>query len=299
MSHKSDRQRLEYSGTSLSVPGVRSLGHYRYLTAQPALPPHIHADTMEISLLVRGQQTYRVYDDKYTVESGEVFITYPEERHDTCGEPEEKGECYWLQLHLLEPDNFLGLSTRSAVALQSSLNALPMRHFRISPAAQSDLEQCFIFLQQTRTPQVQLFIEHHLRNYVMHVLRAASAAPVLATSAGIQKCIDYIQQSGQADIALEELAALVGLSLPQFKCRFRREAGLPPAEFMIRHKVQQACQLLEQKRMPVTDLAFLLGFSSSQYFSTVFKRYTGCTPSGYLEMKLREENVPETSVRTF
>lgn len=299
MSHKSDRQRLVYNGAKLSVPGVRSLGHYRYLSAQRALPPHVHADAMEISLLVRGQQTYRVYEDKYTIESGEVFITFPGERHDSCGQPEEKGELYWLQLHLLEPDNFLGLSTPGAVALQAALNALPSRHFRIPAAAQHDLEQCFDFLRQKRTPQVQLYVEHHLRNYVMHILHAASAAPVLATSAGIQKCIDHIQQSEEDDIALEELAALVGLSLPQFKCRFRREAGLPPAEFMIRHKVQRACHLLEQKLMPVTELAFLLGFSSSQYFSTVFKRYTGCAPSRYLEMKMREENAPAKKARSF
>lgn len=299
MSHKSDRQRLVYSGAKLAVPGVRSLGHYRYLSAQRALPPHIHADAMEISLLVRGQQTYRVYEDIYKVESGEVFVTFPDERHDSCGQPEEKGEMYWLQLHLLDPDHFLGLSTASAVVLQAALNKLPSRHFRISPAAQNDLEQCFDFLRQKRTPQVQLHVEHHLRNYVMHVLQAASAAPVLATSVGIQKCIGYIQQNGQADIALEELAALAGLSLPQFKCRFRREVGLPPGEFMMRHKVQRACELLEQKLMPVTDLAFLLGFSSSQYFSTVFKRYTGCAPSRYLELKVREENVPVKKVRTF
>ena len=44
MSQKSDRQRLEYTGARLSVPGLRSLGHYRYLTAQPGLPPHVHRD---------------------------------------------------------------------------------------------------------------------------------------------------------------------------------------------------------------------------------------------------------------
>lgn len=299
MSQKSDRQRLVYSGTKLSVPGVRSLGYYRYLSAQRALPPHIHADAMEISLLVRGQQTYRVYEDIYKIESGEVFITFPEELHDSCGQPEEKGEMYWLQLHLLEPDNFLGLSTASAVVLQAALNKLSSRHFRIPPAAQNDLGQCFDLLRKKRTPQIQLHVEHHLRNYVMHVLQAASTAPALATSVGIQKCVGYIQQNGQVNIALEELAALAGLSLPQFKCRFRRETGLPPGEFMVRHKVERACQMLEQKLMPVTDLAFFLGFSSSQYFSTVFKRYTGCTPCRYLEMKIREENSPTKKPRSF
>ena len=53
MRHKSDRQRLVCSGAKRSVLG---------------LPPHIHADAMELSLLVRGPQIYRVYEDKYTIE---------------------------------------------------------------------------------------------------------------------------------------------------------------------------------------------------------------------------------------
>jgi AraC-like DNA-binding protein len=278
---------------------VRSVGHYRYLSAQRPLPPHVHADAMEISLLVRGQQTYRVNEEKFLVGSGEVFITFPNERHDSGGEPEEKGELYWLQLRLLDPDNFLGLSRAGATVLQSELLALALHHFRMPAAAQSDLEQCFVLLQQKRTPHVQLHIENHLRNYVLNVLHAASIAPVLTTSAGVQKCIEHIQQSGQIAIALEDLAALAGLSLPRFKSRFRRETGLPPGEFMMRHFVQRACQLLESKLMPVTELAFFLGFSSSQYFSTVFKRYIGCAPSRYLEMKAMENDRRKEAVRAF
>ena len=298
MSHK-DRKRLVYSGSELSVPGVRLLGHYRYLSAQPSLPLHLHADAMEISLLVRGQQTYRVNGEKYSIESGDVFLTFPGEPHDSGGEPEEKAEVYWLQLHLSAREHFLGLSPSGSVALQSALSALSTRQFRISSEAQYDLEQCLLHLQHPRTPLVQLHIEHHLRSYVMYVLQAANAAQVLVSSPEISKCVDFIQKNNHHDITLEQLAELAGLSLPQFKNRFRREVGLPPAEYMIRFKVQCARRLLEQKCMPVTDLAFLLGFSSSQYFSTVFKRYTGCAPSRYLELKEREETGLEEDVRTF
>ncbi len=53
---------------------------------------------------------------------------------------------------------------------------------------------------------------------------------------------------------------------------------MPPGEFILRCKVEHARRLLAEEASPITEIAFRLGFSSSQYFATVFKRYTNMTP---------------------
>ena len=67
------------------------------------------------------------------------------------------------------------------------------------------------------------------------------------------------------------------LSESRFKARFKREMGVPPAEYWLRKKVEQASVLLA--KATITQVAHQLGFSSSQYFATVFKRYTLTSPS--------------------
>jgi two-component system response regulator YesN len=54
---------------------------------------------------------------------------------------------------------------------------------------------------------------------------------------------------------------------------------VPPADYVSRQKVARATDLLRKTGMPVTQIATNLGYSSSQYFATAFRRYTGKTPS--------------------
>ena len=79
--------------------------------------------------------------------------------------------------------------------------------------------------------------------------------------------------------ATADMARAVGLSLSRFKAVFSREVGMPPADYVLRRRVDLAKErLLLDRRRSITNVALDLSFSSSQYFSTVFKRYTGMTP---------------------
>jgi AraC-like DNA-binding protein len=77
---------------------------------------------------------------------------------------------------------------------------------------------------------------------------------------------------------VEGIAEAVGLSPSWFKARFRREVGMPPAEYFLRRKVERALQLLANPSLTITRIAHRLGFSSSQHFAAVIRRYTGKTP---------------------
>ena len=52
-------------------------------------------------------------------------------------------------------------------------------------------------------------------------------------------------------------------------------------EYGLRLKIEKANHLLNANKRSITDIAYDLGFSSSQYFATVFKRYQSITPGEY------------------
>jgi AraC-like DNA-binding protein len=74
------------------------------------------------------------------------------------------------------------------------------------------------------------------------------------------------------------LAEDAGLSLSRFKTKFKAQIGIAPHEFILRCKVEAAKKFLLEENRNVTNTAMELGFSSSQYFATVFKRFTQQTP---------------------
>ncbi|WP_437231204.1 helix-turn-helix transcriptional regulator [Planctomicrobium sp. SH661] len=56
---------------------------------------------------------------------------------------------------------------------------------------------------------------------------------------------------------------------------------MPPNDFLQRLRIKQAQTDLLETDLSITEIAFNNGFSTSQYFSTVFRKYTGDTPARF------------------
>ena len=71
------------------------------------------------------------------------------------------------------------------------------------------------------------------------------------------------------------MSAACGLGRSQFAGLLKKVTGDTPVTFLNRLRVQRAQELLRQSAKPVTEIAFEVGFNSSQYFATVFKEFAG------------------------
>lgn len=83
------------------------------------------------------------------------------------------------------------------------------------------------------------------------------------------------------DVALRELASDVGLSPSHLSAVFVAALGVPPHRWLLRRRIERACELLTRTRRSMTDIALSCGFSSSQHFSTVFKAHLRCSPTDF------------------
>ena len=98
----------------------------------------------------------------------------------------------------------------------------------------------------------------------------------------------HIAENIDGAFTVRELAQRAGLSEPAFKARFKREVGIPPIDYVLRKKIDHARLMLQSGEHTVTDVAMRLGFSTAQYFATVFRRYTGQAPSQLRRPVLRD-----------
>lgn len=97
----------------------------------------------------------------------------------------------------------------------------------------------------------------------------------------VRRTIEQIEARLGEDIGLAELAAGVDLSPSRLTSLFRAATGLAPHAWLIQRKIERARGLLRDPRLSVTEIAHLLGFSSSQHFATTFKSHIGMTPSAW------------------
>lgn len=261
------------------VVNVSRLGYYNHSRAQPGLSDHTHPVAIEICFLVTGRQTYVVGDKTYRLRGGDVFIAFPQERHSTGGHPQEKGILYWIQYTLPKPgESFLGLPREQGQAVLDATLGIKQRHFRGDWTMKECLDQMTLLYHEDPSPLVGAAIANQATAFLLSVISISQNAAPESMNRSLERVLRHIDTHLEEKITLAELATLLDVSVSRFKIRFKKEMGVPPAEYIQRRRIEEAQRRLQHTKIPITQIAFALGFSSSQYFATVFKRYTGSAP---------------------
>ena len=104
---------------------------------------------------------------------------------------------------------------------------------------------------------------------------------------------DYIDDNMDKDISVSQLAKIAGYSENHFRVQFKKITDMSPLKYVNMKKVDTAREMLMNNTQSITDIAFELGFSSCQYFSTFFKKQTSFTPDEFRKEveKLMKKNV--------
>jgi len=94
-------------------------------------------------------------------------------------------------------------------------------------------------------------------------------------------CRELMRARLSEDISLDELAAEARLSAFHFARMFKQSVGVPPRIYLTQLRMEKACELLALTDLPITDIAFKIGYSSSQVLARVFFKYKHMSPTAY------------------
>lgn len=129
--------------------------------------------------------------------------------------------------------------------------------------------------------------QQELMKNLMDALQAIFApdplrgTPVHSCSPEVIQAISYIQSNYSRKISLASVAEHVGLS-SGYLCRiFKEEMGVSINAYINNLRMTKAGELLKDKNSYIKEVAVSVGFEDQLYFSRLFKRYYGATPSEY------------------
>ena len=97
----------------------------------------------------------------------------------------------------------------------------------------------------------------------------------------IAPAIRYLQSNPCTDVSITELAQMCHVSEGCFRSLFKKYSGKTPSRFCLENKIQKAGQLLQSNMYTVSEVASMVGYDDPGYFTKVFKKETGMSPSEY------------------
>lgn len=99
----------------------------------------------------------------------------------------------------------------------------------------------------------------------------------------LSQALRYIQYNYATDIQVAQMASYVGISRSQLYRAFMDKFEVSPHTFLKRYRINEACALLRNTKLSVSEVASSVGFSDPLYFSRVFKEIKGLTPTQFAE----------------
>lgn len=103
------------------------------------------------------------------------------------------------------------------------------------------------------------------------------------TSALVKRVVAYIHQNYARALSRWEIAEATGVSESYLSRVFRQELGLSPWDYLNRYRILQSKELLRRTNRTIKTIAHQVGFKDPAYFSRVFHKMTGLSPSVYRE----------------
>ena len=105
--------------------------------------------------------------------------------------------------------------------------------------------------------------------------------------------IEYIHRNFNEDISIQKLAEIEHLSVSRLYTVFKENIGYSPSEYILALRINHACSLLLQTDMSIKEISVQVGYKDPFYFSRLFKKRVGKSPSTY---KKDNMNLPEIKV---
>lgn len=99
----------------------------------------------------------------------------------------------------------------------------------------------------------------------------------------IKTALRFIQEHYQEKITLSDIAGSCGLSREELCRKFRKSTHQSPIEYLMHYRIRHSLKLLMDPNYNITQVAMSSGFQSTSYYSELFRRYMGITPSEYVK----------------
>jgi len=221
----------------------------------------------------RGQVRCMISGENHLISEGNLILFRPWDAQRYTYLCREKTKVYWL--------HFSGQGIPSLLR-QSFING-PYLYIGRSPEARELFEKMIHELQMHQF-QYEMFLCSHftmLLSCLSRHLMMQTSSPLTRHQESLSQIIEFIHAHLYEEIPVEELARSCSMSTSHFIHQFKSFTGFSPHTYQTRLRLERAKELMYSTTMNISEIAFAVGYDNPLYFSRLFRRHMGLSPSEY------------------
>ncbi|MDE7313521.1 MAG: AraC family transcriptional regulator [Eubacterium sp.] len=254
---------------------VGSCGTYR-LYKRPKLPTYRPRGRLDFQILyiAAGKAHFFLNEKDVVVTAGHMVLYQPKEVQRYVYFGADQTEVFWVHFTGSDVKNIL---RRYGIPLTGHV------FYTGQFPEYQNLFQKMIQELQTCRPHYEELLTLHLRNLFILISRQLSGGrkPADYVQSEIDAAIRYFSENYNTDIVIDDYAASIHRSTAWFIRGFKKYTGMTPMQFIISVRIENAQRLLCSQDYNVTEVASIVGYDNPLYFSRLFKKQTGISPTDY------------------
>lgn len=261
------------------LPVVRAL-YVTDIGFYPAAPHHYvfrrgGSDQAILIYCLKGTGRLEIGGEMHEIQAGHLVLIPPHIPHMYQATGDAGWSIFWI--------HFSGEQTQSVLESLSVTRTRPLLYVADRELMRNAFEEVYACLNYhgsdagllaMSSELLRLISKAKLHQGSLQPQRRSAEERVLATRGFMQEHLDM-------PLTLRQLADVSGQSIPYYCKLFKERTDQAPMTYFTQLKIRKACELLDQTEEEIQTIARQLGFEDPYYFSRIFKKVQGCSPSAY------------------
>ena len=213
---------------------------------------------------------------RYSISEGDIFLIFPGEWHTYSPNPETGWKEYWI--------GFKGINIDSRVSAGFFSKHSPIYKVGYNDTLISLFKEAIQVAKKQEKHFQQLLAG--IVNYMLGLAFSIDSNKKLKNSMNLElvnRARAFMQENIETNIEMPEIADHLIISYSSFRHIFKQYTGIAPSQYYLNLKIQRAKDMLKSSSASIKEISYILHFDTPEYFTKLFKKKTGLTPSQFRE----------------
>ncbi len=300
--------RHTYPGDRLddNTLGLNSIGYWDANEPQDWGLDWHRNEGIEFHFLESGTMPYAQEDKEVLLTPNHLTITRPWEAHKVGNPHIGMGKFYWVIIDLgvrrphqdwVWPD-WVTLTKDDLAQLTTILRHNEKSILKTDQRVRDCFKRINIAVNKdesgSNASRIRLLI-NYLLILILDVLKTENIVlneSLTDSSRSVQYFLKEMEKNLSENWTIEDMAKSAGVGLTRFTHHCKQLTNLTPMRYLTIRRLEMAKNILRKhSKLTVSEVAYMCGFTTSQYFSTVFKKHEKCSPNEYRMRFQLSENI--------